>query len=532
MKLSHQLLGALTGLLLCGCATTTPRTDVTFTNPVAAGDYPDPSVIRVGNTYWATATSSEWSPQFPLLKSRDLVNWEVVGSIFQKRPDWAVANFWAPELVEYNGRYFVYYVGRKAGGPLAVAVASADKPEGPYTDHGPLVAQPPGSIDGHIHTDEKGDLYMVWKEDGNSRRIPTIIWMQQLDKSGTKLLGEPKELFRNDAPWEGAVVEGPFVVRHGEYFYIFYAGNACCGAGCNYAQGVARSKSLHGPWEKNPMNPIMAGNNDWKCPGHGTVVKDERGRYWFMYHAYAADSFIFTGREALIDEVIFGEDGWPTINGGKGPSKQAASPYGAQQRFAELRYEDQFTGSKLRPGWNWPVTDASPALVRGGALTLTAAPEQKTNLLGAVLGRSIRSGDFTATTLVDASGLSNGTIASLAAVGDRANATGIGVTAGRAFLWHRAGNNQRILAERPLSAGKQVHLRVQARNGRDYRFAFSADGVHWTDLNQEADGKHLPPWDRAVRVALAVGGRENATANFDYIRVVPEGERAQALPQK
>ena len=74
------------------------RAEVFYTNPVMAGDYPDPSIIRVGKDYWATATSSEWGPQFPLLHSKDLVNWDVVGSIFTNRPAWAVANFWAPEI--------------------------------------------------------------------------------------------------------------------------------------------------------------------------------------------------------------------------------------------------------------------------------------------------------------------------------------------------------------------------------------------------------------------------------------------------
>src|SRR3954463_2358171 len=100
----------------------------TYQNPVLAGDYPDPSVIHVGKEFWATATSSEWGPQFPLLHSRDLVNWELTGTVFPHRPEWAVANFWAPEMSEFQGHYFIYYVGRKAGGPLAVAVATAEKP--------------------------------------------------------------------------------------------------------------------------------------------------------------------------------------------------------------------------------------------------------------------------------------------------------------------------------------------------------------------------------------------------------------------
>src|SRR5436190_9369234 len=163
---------------------------VSYHNPVIPGDHPDPSVIRVGAEFWATSTSSEWGPQFPLLHSKDLVNWKLSGVVFAHRPEWAVGNSWAPEISEHNGRYAIYYVGRKRGGPLAVAVATADKPSGPYTDHGPMVAQEAGSIDPVAATDEKGLRYLIWKEDGNSRKRPTPIWAQRLDDAGTKLIGE------------------------------------------------------------------------------------------------------------------------------------------------------------------------------------------------------------------------------------------------------------------------------------------------------------------------------------------------------
>src|SRR5580765_7082964 len=105
-----------------------------YANPVLAGDFPDPSVIRVGGDYWATATTSEWAPLFPLLHSRDLVHWEHVGNVFERRPPWAVGNFWAPEISEYKGVFYVYYVGRKRGGPLSISVATAPNPNGPWTD--------------------------------------------------------------------------------------------------------------------------------------------------------------------------------------------------------------------------------------------------------------------------------------------------------------------------------------------------------------------------------------------------------------
>lgn len=515
---------SLWGAIALVCLTPSLFAETLYQNPVASGDYPDPSVIRVGKDYWATATSSEWGPHFPILHSTDLVNWDLVGTVFPKRPEWAGANFWAPEIIEYKGKYFVYYVARKKGGPLAVAVATADKPSGPYTDHGPLVAQPAGSIDPIPFNDENGDRYLIWKEDGNSRKLPTILWAQRLNDEGTKLIGEPKEILRNDAPWEGAVVEGPFVVKRDGWFYLFYSGSGCCGAGCNYAMGVARSKSLLGPWVKNPANPILAGNSTWKCPGHGSIVDDEQGRSWLLYHAYSSKSFVFTGREALLDEVKFEKGGWPAINQGKGPSDRSPSPFGVEQRKAELAFSDDFSSNVLRPGWQWPQ-DNEPKYTfetqNGGGLVLTPKAERAKNLLGAVLARSTTTGDYVASTILRPASLKEGVMAGLSAFGDGANAMGLGVKDGKLVLWRRDKGKHQELATADSPKGEQVYLRLTANDGHNFRFAASPDGQSWTTLGENLQGKHLPPWDRSIRVALTVGGAENASGHFTTLRIVP-----------
>ena len=186
MHLRFQLTALALGVACCLPSIAPAEDAPRFQNPVVAGDHPDPSVIRVGREYWATATSSEWGPQFPLLRSTDLVNWEETGAVFPHRPAWAVGNFWAPEISQHAGKYYIYYVARKKGGPLAVAVASASKPGGPYTDHGPIVAQDAGSIDPVPTEDEHGTRYLLWKEDGNSRRLPTILWAQQIGRASCR----------------------------------------------------------------------------------------------------------------------------------------------------------------------------------------------------------------------------------------------------------------------------------------------------------------------------------------------------------
>lgn len=512
-------------LILCSLSAPAQKR-VTYANPALAGDYPDPSIIRVGTGYWATATSSEWAPEFPLMYSRDLVNWEVVGAVFQKRPGWSTGNYWAPEISSYRGRYFVYYVGHKKDGPLCVAVATANKPAGPYEDHGPLVCQDAGSIDAMAVTDEKGLRFLVWKEDGNSRNQPTPIWAQQLSAEGTKLVGERRELIRNDAAWEAQLVEGPFILRRGDWFYMFYSGNACCGRECNYALGVARSSKLLGPWEKHSGNPILKGNELWKCPGHGSIVADQRGRTFLFYHAYHAKDFVYVGREALLDEVKWNAEGWPSINNGAGPSGHALSPFGIAERNAEFSFLDQFNAARLQPGWQWPQDN--PPTIRidsarnGGQLALTPAREHVTDSIGAILGRSTTVGNYVATAEVVMGSLKPGALAGLAAIGDQENALGVAIGSdGKVVVWRRQKNQHETVTTSTAPRSASLWLRMTARDGHLFRFAFSRNGRNWTEVGTELDGAYLPPWDRGLRVALTAGGTAAASARFGALRITP-----------
>lgn len=497
--------------------------ELRYTNPVLPGDFPDPSVIRVGADYWATATTSEWAPLFPILHSRDLVHWEHVANAFDKRPAWSVGNYWAPEIATHDGSYFMYYVGRKTNGPLSVAVATAEKPSGPWTDHGPFISQPAGSIDPVPVTDEQGRRWLIWKEDGNSRKLPTVLWTQKLSDDGLRLEGEMKEIMRNDAPWEGAVIEGPFVVRHGDWFYLFYSGNACCGRNCNYALGVARAKKLLGPWEKNSANPILGPNDTWKCPGHGSVVRDPRGRDFLLYHAYHNGTFIYVGRQGLLDPIDWTGD-WPTINGGKGPGGlDVGLPTPRRNRRALPEFFDDFTSAKLRPQWQWPQNNEPVATIESGHLRLSAAsPELGRDVMGAVLAVHSTTGDYTATTLVDVSKLEGGASAGLFAYGDKDNALGMAITRGKATVWRKQRGEQVSISTFDVPSISRLQLRMTATDGHRFRFSLSEDGRQWKNVGgSDVEGEHLPPWDRGIRIALTAGGAENASAQFDWLRVQP-----------
>ena len=493
----------------------------TYTNPVVAGDYPDPSVIRVGKDFYATATSSEWSPEFPILHSTDLVNWEIVGDVFPRRPEWSVGNYWAPEIWQDNGKFYVFYVARKKGANLCIAVATSDQPTGNYVDHGALSCLPDGSIDPFPIRDENGKLFVVWKEDGNSVNQPTPLWAQEFDDKNYKLIGEKHELLQNDpATWEGNLVEGPYIMRRGDYFYLFYSGNACCGRECNYALGVARSKTLLGNWEKSPANPILKGNENWKCPGHGTIVTDESGKTFLMYHAYDAKDTVYVGREAMLDEVNFAND-WATINGGTGPSKQAAAPLGIAERNAEYKFYDDFNSAKLNYGWMWQQNNVPIYRVEKGFLILSPNAEHTTNELGAIMARTTTVGDYAATTQIDAKSLTKNAIAGISAYGDNDNALGVGLKDGKIVLWKREKNKQEIISTLDAPQSKQLYLKMTAQNGHEFNFAVSKDNKNWQNIGTEIDGAFLPPWDRGVRVALYAGGAANASARFGFLRIEP-----------
>jgi len=495
-----------------------------FLNPVIPGDYPDPSIIRVDGDYYATATTSEWAPIFPILHSRDLVNWETIGAVFQKRPGWSVGSYWAPEIHESNGKFFVYYVARKKNGPLSIAVATADKPAGPYVDRGPMISQAAGSIDPLPVEDENGKRYLIWKEDGNSRKQPTPLWIQPLSSDGLKLEGEMKEILRNDLPWEGNVVEGPFVIHKNGYFYLFYAANACCGSACHYGVGVARAKNLLGPWEKHKNNPIIQENGIWKCPGHGSAVRDLKGDYYFIYHAYHVKDSVFVGRQAVLAKIDWNSDNWPVINSGNGTPFVAESPTTHSAEHRQFHFKDDFKSQTLDPNWQWPQHNQpvfSFSRQNGGVLELKPNATHSQDILGGVLALKTASGEYQAMAVLRRDSLVKDARAGLCAFGDQENALGLSIKGSTLQLWRKGKGKLDELATRDLPPGDRLYIRLNAWDGHKFKFAISPEGQTWTEIAQDLplEGNYLPPWDRGIRIALQVGGAPDAVAKFESFAV-------------
>lgn len=485
-------------------------------NPVLPGDRPDPTVIKIGDTYWASATSNEWSPLFPIFKSDDLLHWELVTYVFPEgAPDWAVNNFWAPELAydEAQNKVYAYYTARdKETKRLSVAVASADSPEGPYQDHGPLVSQELGSIDAYEVRDREGTLYLVWKEDGNSKGQPTPLWAQQINEERTALVGEKQELFRNDADWEGNLVEGICLFSKGDYFYATYSAGACCETTCNYKTGVARAKNLLGPWEKYDQNPVLQNNSDWQCPGHGTVVEKE-GNLYLLYHAYHTKGSVYVGREGVLEKIVWTEDGWPVF--------ENAALYNRDKET--LTYEENFQ-SELSPVWQWRVTQNINYETGENGLMLGASREN--NDLGTLLVQPSQSPNYEMLATVDLSQTGDQAAGGIALVGAAHNGFGapiaaMGISAGQNVMrvWQTIEGNTEVISEAPLkNANDTLALKMEVSEGYLVTFSFQR-GDRWQVLAEKQDAAHLVPWGMGFRLGLVAKGDSSQFVNFKQVHL-------------
>ena len=287
-----------------------------YANPVMTAGCADPGVLRDGTRYIMACTSGNATNAFGLHESTDLVHWTSAGSIFPSanKPTWAQGDFWAPEVHRVGAGYVAYFTARHTDGKLSIGAATSATSTGPFTDIGaPLLHDSQmGLIDATEYEAPSGQRYVLWKEDGNAVGKPTPIHIQLLAADGKSVTGAVSTLITNDQPWEGGVVEGPWLVDHGGMYYLFYSGNSY--ANQTYALGVARATSPLGPYTKG-AGPIVVTNATWVGPGHGSLIDTPAGDSYMVYHAWAAGHVNGPGdaRLALVDRVIWNAAGWPVV---------------------------------------------------------------------------------------------------------------------------------------------------------------------------------------------------------------------------
>lgn len=294
-----------------------------FGNPVYDGNFPDPMVIAgAGGGYVAVATNGNGS-NVQTLTSTDLIDWEQGPDALPQLPSWSrPGKVWAPEIATgQDGRFLLYYTTRSPDPEVqCISVAVGSKAIGPFVDRSskPLVCEKAqgGSIDASPFTTADGRRYLYWKNDGNAVGVDTYISGQRLDRTGTKLIGRPQRLFKQNLPWEGHLVEAPFSWEHDGRIHLFYSANAYDSNA--YAVGHAIAGSPLGTFTKDE-EPVLVSNEVAAGPGHcaliekgGTEMGDtEKGdTVWMVFHAWMPDAIggDVPGRTMWLTEVTFGSD--------------------------------------------------------------------------------------------------------------------------------------------------------------------------------------------------------------------------------
>ncbi len=304
----------------------------TFANPVVPFDCPDPGVAFVPgleHPRWVMACTGG---AMPVRVSDDLVTWTDTGNfvIPGGKTPWSStgARNWAPEIHRVGTGWVAHFTANDAQGRLAIGCSYAGDAEGPYTDCGEsLIEDPQGVIDPTYFEDADGKRYLYFKLDGNAFGQPTPIYVHELTGDGHAVRSDSVavQVLTNDLPWEGAVVEAPYVVKRGGYYYLFYSGN---GYDARYRTGVARATSPKGPFVKMG-DPVLGNGSAWVGPGHGTVITAHGRDLWF-HHAWATlpdGSMDFSrGRIDVISPIAWVGD-WPVVgDAGQVPAGQQMWP--------------------------------------------------------------------------------------------------------------------------------------------------------------------------------------------------------------
>lgn len=320
-----------------------------YKNPVINADYSDPDVVCVGDDYYMTASSFNCIPGLPILHSKDLVNWELIGHAVTKLQPKAVFDrpshgngVWAPCISYHNGEFYIYW-----GDPdYGVFMVKTKDPAGKWED--PVCVIPgKGMIDTSPLWDEDGRVYLVNGWANSRNRFASVITVRELNAEGTKAISDPVIVFDGNGT-ENRTCEGPkFYKRNGWYWVMFPAGGVPKGF-----QVAMRSQSPFGPYEAKKV--LAQGKSKINGPHQGAWIHTQYGEDWFM-HFQDKEAY---GRVVHLQPVTW-KDNWPVM--GKVPSKgYCGEPYETYKMPKAASHvnmnpveSDEFNKPKLGLQWQW-----------------------------------------------------------------------------------------------------------------------------------------------------------------------------------
>ncbi|WP_302462338.1 family 43 glycosylhydrolase [Phocaeicola plebeius] len=298
-----------------------------YSNPVIDYSLPDPSIIKGEDGYFYLYATEDIR-NLPIHRSKDLVNWEFLGTAFtdENRPDFEPnGGIWAPDINKIGDKYVLYYSMSVWGGEwtCGIGCAVSDRPERPFKDCGMMFRSNGIKVQNSIdpfYIEDNGHKYLFW---GSFRGIYAI----ELSEDGLSLKSgsSPVQI-------AGTAYEGTYIHKRGGYYYMFASIGSCCeGLKSTYTTVVGRSTSLFGPYLDKKGQSMMDNhheilihkNDSFVGTGHNSeIVSDNAGTDWLFYHAVSVANP--DGRVLMLDKIDW-IDGWPSVEGNS-PSVKSEKP--------------------------------------------------------------------------------------------------------------------------------------------------------------------------------------------------------------
>jgi xylan 1,4-beta-xylosidase len=313
----------LSCLLLAMAATALARDDAprvtSYRNPVIPGFHPDPSIIRVGETFYLVNSTFEFFPGVPLHRSRDLVHWEPIGNVLTRPSQLPLEGLgpslgvFAPTIRHHEGTY--YMITTLVGGHGNFYVTATD-PAGEWSD--PIWIRGQGGIDPSLFFDDDGKVYLHSTGGAPGQPGESGIHQSTIDLATGELTSEPRLVWRGTG---GRYPEGPHMYKVGGRYYLMISEG---GTEYGHMVTIARSDRPTGPFEACPRNPILTHRDTQldqpiQGTGHPDLVEDHEGSWWMVFLAFRPQGGYFhhLGRETFLAPVRWDEEGWPVVNEGR-----------------------------------------------------------------------------------------------------------------------------------------------------------------------------------------------------------------------
>jgi len=444
--------------------------DGTYRNPVIHADYSDPDVIRVGDDYWLVSSSFNCTPGLPILHSRDLVNWTIVGHAIKNLPHERFDRVqpghgvWAPAIRHHNGWYWIFFPMPDEG----IYVTTAKHPTGEWSKPY-LVVAGKGLIDPCPLWDDDGSAYLVHAYANSRAGIKDRLRICPMASDCTRLLGEGEIIIHE--PERHPLIEGPKFLKKDGWYYVF----APAGSVRTGWQVVLRSKHIYGPYDDRIV--IEQGTTQINGPHQGAIVDDPEGNWWFVHFQDAG----LYGRIVHLQPVAW-KNGWPVIgedfdeNGIGEPVAQWRKPAcKSPNEVASPATSDEFRSKTLGLQWQWNANHSDDWCRVGesdGVLRLISLPTkcERLALVPNILCQKFPARSFRVDVTLDLHAKHPGEQAGVVVLGKEFAALYIQET-GHGFLIALKVNDQ-IVWSTDLGLGK-VRLSVEVRDGGMCEYSYS-----------------------------------------------------------